>query len=260
MLAAGGVLSMARKIYHGEARNGMALVRPAGHHADAHSPSGFCLLNSLAVSAKQLLSEGCERVMIVDWDVHHGDGTQKIFIDDPRVLFVSLHRQDHQTFPFDNETAEPYVVGKGAGAGFTVNIAWPEPQMGDAEYLYAFQRVVLPLTRCWKPQMILVSAGFDAAQGDPIGDCCVSPAGFAQMTRSLMPYADGKLLLALEGGYSLQQVGDCVAACVRELLGDAPPEDSATNDAISCCESARVAVNETLRAHAPYWPVLHPES
>ncbi|KAL3899396.1 MAG: hypothetical protein SGPRY_012646, partial [Prymnesium sp.] len=166
-------------------------------------------------------------------------------MDDPRVLFVSIHRQDHRTFPFDNTSGEPTVVGKGAGAGFTVNVAWPEPAMGNAEYAYAFERVVLPLTRAWRPQMVLVSAGFDAAAGDPIGDCCVTAEGFASMTRSLMRHAEGKLLLALEGGYSLQQVADCATSCVRALLSDEPLSEeqlvSKTSLCDQCCDVARAA-------------------
>ena len=133
--------------------------------------------------------------------------------------------------------------------------------MGDAEYAHAFERVVEPLARSWQPQMILVSAGFDAAAGDPLGDCCVSAAGFGRMTRSLMQHADGKLLLALEGGYGLQAVCDCTTTCVRALVGDEPSEEeNATFDASECCDSAREAVDETLRAHAPYWPGLQADA
>ena len=258
LLAAGGVLKIARQIWSGTSRNGMALVRPAGHHANAHTPSGFCLVNSIAVTARQLVREGCERVMIIDWDIHHGDGTQKIFIDDPRVLVVSLHRQDHTTFPFNNSTGEPSVVGSGKGAGFNVNIVWGEPDMGDAEYAYAFRHIVLPLVTNWEPQMILVSAGFDAVRGDPLGDCCVTAAGFAMMTRSLMPHANGKLLLALEGGYSLDEVSLCTAACVRVLLGDGSTdyEAAALERSRQCSVAGRADVERCIQAHSVYWPDL----
>lgn len=211
----------------------------------------------MAVSARQLLREGCQRVMIIDWDVHHGDGTQKIFIDDPRVLFVSLHRQDHTTFPFNNAAGEPSVVGSGKGEGYNVNIAFGEPDMGDAEYAYAFERVILPLVRNWEPEMILVSAGFDAVRGDPLGDCCVTAAGFGFMTRSLMQHNDGgKLVLALEGGYSLETVPQCVSTCLGALLGDSVAPDEAAVSSDSCSSAGVAAVEMTVEAHSAYWTCL----
>jgi len=184
LLAAGGVLDMADSIWKGHLRNGLALVRPASHHASKHTASGFCLLNSIAIASHHLLRSGCERVLIVDWDIHHGDGTQQAFLEDDRVLFFSVHRQ-FGTFPH-KAGAGPETVGRGNGEGFNVNIAWNSPGMGDAEYAYAWRTVLLPLMRMWQPQVVLVSAGFDAVQGDPIGDCSVSPAGFGWMARRLV--------------------------------------------------------------------------
>ena len=258
-LAAGGVLRMADALWAGSMQRGFALVRPAGHHAGPSGPSGFCLLNNLAVAARQLLAQGCKRVLIVDWDVHHGDGTQQAFLDEERVLFFSVHRRGHNIFPFKGRAAAaPTAVGTGRGAGFNVNVAWETPGMTDAEYAHAWDRVLLPLIRAWRPEAVLVSAGFDAAQGDPLADCAVTAAGFGAMTRSLLRECGGRLLLALEGGYSLKQLPQCALACVRALLGEPPSEAEAAAEAAGAdaCEAARKAVAATLQAHAPYWPNL----
>ena len=258
-LAAGGVLRMADALWAGSMQRGFALVRPAGHHAGPSGPSGFCLLNNLAVAARQLLAQGCQRVLIVDWDVHHGDGTQQAFLDEERVLFFSVHRRGHNIFPFKGRAAAaPTAVGTGRGAGFSVNVAWEAPGMADAEYAHAWSRVLLPLIRAWRPEAVLVSAGFDAARGDPLADCAVTAAGFGAMTRGLLRECGGRLLLALEGGYSLKQLPQCALACVRALLGEPPTaaEAAAAAAADDACDAAREAVAATLQAHAPYWPDL----
>ena len=152
-LAADGIVRMAEALWAGSMHNGLALVRPAGHHAGTFGPSGFCLLNSVAVAARQLLAQGCQRVLIVDWDVHHGDGTQQAFADEGRVLTFSVHRRGRGVFPFGGMKASgPEEVGEGKGAGRTVNLAWDQPGMGDAEYAHAWDALLLPLVRAWRPQ------------------------------------------------------------------------------------------------------------
>lgn len=258
-LAAGGVCRMADALWAGTMHNGLALVRPAGHHAGVHGPSGFCLVNNLAVAARQLLARGCDRVMIVDWDVHHGDGTQEVFLDEDRVLVFSVHRRGSNVFPFGGRAAaSPAVVGTGRGAGYNVNVAWEQGGMGDAEYAHAWDALLLPLVRRWRPQVVLVSAGFDAARGDPLGDCTVTPAGFGRMTRALAAETGGRLLLALEGGYSLKQLPACALACVSALLDEAPSTAELAADAagVACGDEGRAAVQATLQAHATHWPGL----
>ena len=179
---------------------------------------GFCLYNNVAVAARAVQAAGAaRRVLIVDWDLHHGNGTQHTFREDPSVLYFSTHQ-----FPFYPGTGAVDEIGAGAGRGFTVNVPWPGG-MGDAEYLAAFDRVLLPIARDFAPDLTLVSAGFDAAEGDPLGSMRLSPAGYAAMTSRLLTLSNGRVVLALEGGYNLDAISRSAAACLRVLLGEKPP-------------------------------------
>jgi histone deacetylase 6 len=215
-LAAGGLLDLAAEVAAGRLANGLALLRPPGHHAEADRAMGFCLFNNVAIAARALQQKGAERILIVDWDLHHGNATQHSFWEDPGVLYFSTHQ-----FPFFPGTGSIGESGGGPGRGFTVNVPWPGG-MGDAEYLCAFDRVLLPIARDFQPDIVLVSAGFDAAAGDPLGAMRVTPAGYAQMTARLAMLAGGRIVLALEGGYDLEAIARSAAACLRVLLGEAP--------------------------------------
>jgi len=217
-LAAGGLVDLAAAVADGRLSDGFALLRPPGHHAEADRAMGFCLFNNVAVAARALQAGGLRRVLIVDWDLHHGNGTQNSFWEDPGVLYFSTHQ-----FPFYPGTGAIDETGGGAGRGATVNVPWPGG-MGDAEYLAAFDRVLLPAAREFDPEIVLVSAGFDAAAGDPLGAMRITPAGYAQMTARLATLAGGRVVLALEGGYDLEAISKSAAACLRVLLGEPPPE------------------------------------
>ncbi|XP_076015398.1 histone deacetylase 7 [Genypterus blacodes] len=230
-MAAGSVVELAFRVAKGELKNGFAVVRPPGHHADPSNPMGFCYFNSVAIAAKQLQHKlSVSKVLIVDWDVHHGNGTQEIFYSDPSVLYISLHRYDDGNFfPGSGSPAE---VGSGAGEGFNVNVAWTgglEPPMGDAEYIAAFRSVVMPIAQEFSPDVVLVSAGFDAAEGNPapLGGYKVSAKCFSFLTRQLMSLAGGRVILALEGGHDLTAICDASEASVSALLGiqEALPEE-----------------------------------
>ncbi|XP_036068838.1 histone deacetylase 7 isoform X1 [Oryzias melastigma] len=231
-MAAGSVVELAFRVAKGELKNGFAVVRPPGHHADPSNPMGFCYFNSVAIAAKQLQHKlSVSKILIVDWDVHHGNGTQEVFYNDPSVLYISLHRYDDGNFfPGSGSPAE---VGSGAGKGFNVNVAWTgglDPPMGDAEYLAAFRSVVMPIAQEFSPDVVLVSAGFDAAEGNPapLGGYKVSAKCFGFLTHQLMSLAGGRLILALEGGHDLTAICDASEACVGALLGmqDPMPEDA----------------------------------
>jgi len=221
LLAAGGVVELARRIARGEARSGLAAVRPPGHHAEAARAMGFCLLNNIAIAARALRAdEGLDRVLIVDWDVHHGNGTQHSFEEDPSVLFVSTHQ-----FPFYPGTGDAGEAGRGKGAGATVNLPLPAG-CGDEEYLGAFQRVVAPVARAFRPEMILVSCGFDAHRDDPLASMDVTREGFAGMTAVVRALAeeccDGRVLYVLEGGYAPSGLEEGVGAVLEGMLVPEP--------------------------------------
>uniref|UniRef100_A0A8U8CIJ4 Histone deacetylase n=1 Tax=Geospiza parvula TaxID=87175 RepID=A0A8U8CIJ4_GEOPR len=211
--AAGSVTELAFKVATRELKNGFAVVRPPGHHADPSTAMGFCFFNSVAIAARQLQQKGkLSKILIVDWDVHHGNGTQQIFYRDPEVLYISLHRHDDGNFFPGSGAADE--VGAGPGEGFNVNVAWAgglDPPMGDPEYLAAFRTVVMPIAHEFCPDVVLVSAGFDAAE--------VSAKCFGYMTKQLMSLAGGAVVLALEGGHDLTAICDASEACVSALLG-----------------------------------------
>nr|CAH8838149.1 unnamed protein product [Trichobilharzia regenti] len=231
-LAAGCVVDLACRVMLGQCPNGFALVRPPGHHAEPGQAMGFCYFNSIAIATKRVQFLGSTtlkptlkpRILIVDWDIHHGNGTQTVFYTDPTVLYISLHRHDEGGF-FPG-TGSPEEIGAGPGEGFTINIAWPSGiVMSDAEYLAAFRLIVLPVACEFQPSLVLVSAGFDAAPGHSanLGGYSVSPAAFGWMTRllSVDRIANSKVVLSLEGGYDLNSLCDCTEACVRALLQSA---------------------------------------
>ncbi|KAF2365725.1 Histone deacetylase domain [Trinorchestia longiramus] len=257
-MAAGCVIELAFKVATGELRNGFALVRPPGHHAEQQTAMGFCFFNSIAIAARQLqLKLNLDKILILDWDVHHGNGTQSMFYDDPHVLYMSLHRYDEGSF-FPG-TGAPQEVGENDGYGFNVNIAWSgslNPPLGDAEYMAAFRTIVMPIAKDFNPDIVLVSAGFDAAAGHPgpLGGYKLSPSCFAYMTSQLMTLARGKVVLALEGGYHIPSVCDGVEACVRALLGEPLPPLPARHT--QPCQPARDTLHTVIAIQSSHWPVV----
>jgi histone deacetylase 6 len=182
----------------------------------------------------------------VDWDLHHGNGTQNTFWQDPSVLYFSTHQ-----FPFYPGTGAATEIGGGAGRGYTVNVPWPGG-MADPEYLAAFDRVLLSIAGKFEPDLVLVSAGFDAAEGDPLGAMRVSPAGYAQMAARLSGLAAGRVVLALEGGYDLEAIARSAAACLRVLLGEAPPAPPSERPS----PAASRVLDAVALAQRPFWPGL----
>ncbi|XP_017324157.1 histone deacetylase 6 isoform X1 [Ictalurus punctatus] len=262
LLAAGACFSVAQSILTGQVRNGVAIVRPPGHHAERDTACGFCFFNTAALTARyaQSITHNTLRVLILDWDVHHGNGTQHIFEDDDSVLYISLHRYDEGTFFPYSEDADYDKVGRGKGTGYNVNIPWSRAKMGDPEYLAAFHHVVMPIAREFAPELVLVSAGFDAARGDPLGKYQVTPECYAHLTHQLLSLAAGRVLVILEGGYNLTSISTSMAMCTSMLLGDTPP---LLPPLPPPHPSASISINNVLRAHAPYWRSLRiqiPES
>ncbi|ORX73657.1 Arginase/deacetylase, partial [Linderina pennispora] len=203
-LSAGALLALCEQVALGRLSYGVAIIRPPGHHACQDKPMGFCLFNNVSVAVHDLLARRlAEKIVVVDWDVHHGNGIQEAFYNKEDVLYISLHRYDGEEFYPVSDEGRMEKVGSGGGEGFNINIPWPCEGVGDGDYLDAFRRVVIPVVREFGPDMVIVSAGFDAAVCDPIGLCKVTPQCYAVMTSMLRLASKDKLVLALEGGYNL---------------------------------------------------------
>jgi acetoin utilization deacetylase AcuC-like enzyme len=253
--AAGTACEAALAVATGACDRAFAVVRPPGHHADCGRATGFCFYNNAAVAARVALErDAARRVLIQDWDVHHGNGVQDILYEDPRVLYVSLHRYGDGFYPGTGAATE---IGAGAGEGFNVNIPWEEKGLGDADYLAAFDLVIDPVAKSFDPDLVIVAAGFDAAEGDPLGGMRVTDQGYALMTERLLRLADGRCAAALEGGYGLTSTANAAAATLSALLGFAtPPLSSRKRPRRSTVETlARV-----VAAHEERWPALTTET
>jgi histone deacetylase 6 len=194
-----------------------------------------------------LLTQGRRR------DVHHGNGTQSAFYEDDAVLYISIHRHEGGKFFPGKPDGGHTFSGVGAGLGRNVNIPWPEGDMGDAEYLAAFQQIVMPIAFEYQPDLVIISAGFDAAEGDPLGGCHVSPQGYAQMTHMLSGLANGRVVAALEGGYNLESIASSALAVTETLLGDPVP---APQQSLRCKVLASQTIREVRREQARYWKAL----
>jgi acetoin utilization deacetylase AcuC-like enzyme len=223
LLAVGGLLELIKVVVKGKFNNGFALVRPPGHHAERTKAMGFCLFNNVAIGAQYALKNfSLEKILLVDWDVHHGNGTQNTFYEDPRVLYFSTHR-----YGFYPGTGSATEVGRGKGEGFNVNVPL-SPGMGDTEYGIIFEKILKPIALEYQPQLILVSAGFDIHYMDPLGGMEVSEKGFARMSQILMEIAEataqGKLVFTLEGGYNVAAQRKSVKAVLEELSQASPLE------------------------------------
>jgi len=248
LLAAGAVLTAVEAVLDGAAENAFALVRPPGHHALPNRAMGFCFFNSVAIAAEWLIRhKGLRRVMVIDWDLHHGNGTQEIFYDQPEVLYTSTHQ-----FPHYPGTGSLQEVGAGEGLGYTVNAPMPA-EYGDSEYLRIFDELIIPIGRAFKPQFIIVSAGFDCHWRDPLGDMQVTEEGFTQMTRRIKRLAaeccEGKLVAALEGGYNLEAIADSGKAVIDEM-GREPDEHL---PAVSGGERVLPVIERARKGVGQYW-------
>ena len=217
-MAAGAAIAVTQAVISGQARNGISIMRPPGHHALPGKAMGFCLFANAALAARASQDEmGLERVLIIDWDVHHGNGTEAIFYDDPSVAFISLHQ--HPLWPGTGMVED---VGSGPGQGYTMNIPMP-PYTGDRGYLRAFDELIVPFARRFQPQLLLVSSGYDVHWRDPLSQMSMTSTGYARLAQRARALAeelcDGRLVVLLEGGYDLGAVSYGVLDTVLALMG-----------------------------------------
>jgi acetoin utilization deacetylase AcuC-like enzyme len=245
-LAAGGFLTVVDAIMAGDADNGFAMVRPPGHHAEADRAMGFCFFNNVAITAKYLQDMyDVKRILIVDWDVHHGNGTQRSFYAADDVLFVSLHQYPH--YPGTGAATD---IGVARGMGYTVNLPFPSG-FGNAEYEDAFARIVEPIGHQFAPDFVLISAGFDCHDLDPLGGMHVTGPGFSRMTRGLLSLArqhsSGRCAAVLEGGYSLEGLQEGVRSVLDEMALERDPEPPSEDS------QAAPLLTEISKIQSRYW-------
>ncbi len=262
LYAAGGALNAVSAVIEGRVHNAYALLRPPCHHATSNQALGFCIFNNTVLAAHHARNVyGLERIMIVDWDVHHGNGTQDAFYADPGVLFVSLHQQNW----YPRLSGELEQIGSGTGAGYTVNIPLPAGT-GDRGYLAAFEQLVVPIGKQFRPQLILITAGQDASWLDPMAHMMVTMQGYRQLSQLMVDLAedvcDGRLVMLQAGGYSAAYVPYCTAAVVEALLGvDLGIVDLyATSSELERCQAVLGqetlhAIGETREWHKWWWKI-----
>jgi acetoin utilization deacetylase AcuC-like enzyme len=249
LLAAGAAINAVERVMKGPQRAAMALVRPPGHHAERDRAMGFCLYNNVAVAAAHARATGAAKVAIVDYDVHHGNGTQHIFESDPTVLYISTHQ-----YPYYPGTGAADEIGRDAGRGFTVNLPL-EAGAVDEDYRVVFDRVVLPVLRQFAPDLLMVSAGFDAHERDPLGGMRVTTPAFGAMTRALQAMAEeccgGRIVAVTEGGYDLHALAASIDA-VMETLSEPRPDVRWPSSGIASTRG-RASADAARAALAPFW-------
>jgi acetoin utilization deacetylase AcuC-like enzyme len=249
LLAAGAAIAGVEAIVQSRDTRVMALVRPPGHHAERERAMGFCFYNSVAAAAACALSLGMERVAIMDYDVHHGNGTQWIFYEDPRVLYVSTHQ-----YPFYPGTGAAEDVGRGKGAGFTLNVPL-EAGSTDGDYDEVFKALVIPVIDQFRPDLVIISAGYDAHERDPLARMRLSAHGYSALTKSLCEVADthchGRVVAVTEGGYDLNALKACLESSMSILDGAslAQPKEPP----MAATERSRTAIAKVRSAHSKFW-------
>ncbi|KAF8861541.1 histone deacetylase A-like protein [Acephala macrosclerotiorum] len=263
LISAGGAIETCKAVVTGTVKNAVAVIRPPGHHAEHDESLGFCIFNNVPIAATVCMTEFpevCRKILILDWDVHHGNGIQNMFYENPNVLYISLHVYQNGIFypgQPENENFDDGGLdkcGRGKGMGRNVNIGWADQGVGDGEYMAAFQRIVMPIAQEFDPDLVIISAGFDAAAGDDLGGCFVSPACYSHMTHMLMSLANGKVAVCLEGGYNLRAISRSALAVAKTLMGEPPeriqlpPLNKTSNDTL----------NQVKRIQARYWECMRP--
>jgi acetoin utilization deacetylase AcuC-like enzyme len=251
LLAAGGAITAVEAVMDGRAANCFALVRPPGHHAKPSLGMGFCFFNNLAVAARHALGMGLKRVLVVDWDAHHGNGIERVFYREPSVLYFSVHRA--LGYPGTGWTED---VGEGPGEGFNINVPLPGGA-GDGDYLEAFSRLLVPVCRQYRPEMIMVAAGQDSYRGDPIGGMGLSEEGFGRLGAIVSGLAKqlcgGRLVAAMEGGYSLGGLARCTVEILRSFTGPEEGTRLPPGSPAKAGDRALRSIDQVVSRMSKYW-------
>ncbi|KIW97808.1 uncharacterized protein Z519_01392 [Cladophialophora bantiana CBS 173.52] len=257
-LSTGAAIETCRAVMSRKVKNAIAVIRPPGHHAEIGKAMGFCLFNNVSVASRVCqkdFGEDCRKILILDWSVAFRNGCQQVFYEDPNVLYISLHVYMNGKFYPEGPQGDMYHCGTGAGEGKNVNIPWPSKGMGDGDYMYAFQNVVMPIANEFDPDFVIIAAGFDAAAGDELGGCFVTPPCYAHMTHMLMSLAGGRIAVCLEGGYNFGAISKSALAVTRTLMGEPPDRLQAT----SATQSAVDTVAKVRNVQSKYWRSIYPK-
>ncbi len=256
LLAAGGVIEAVNKVLEGKVDQAFALVRPPGHHAEDDRAMGFCLFNNVAIAAKHALEDKkLKRILIVDWDLHHGNGTQHSFYSDPRVIYFSTHQ-----YPYYPGTGSLQEIGEGEGEGYTINVPLTTGN-GDEEYANIFRQILIPVGQSFSPELILVSAGFDIHKGDPLGGMNVTETGFARLAHLILKLAEetcgGRVVFTLEGGYNVEGEAKAVVQILHTLQGELPFDPKEREKAEDQALKKILPTLDRIKSiYRPYWKVL----
>jgi acetoin utilization deacetylase AcuC-like enzyme len=255
-LAVGGVCNAIDYTVAGEVRNAFALIRPPGHHAHPDEAAGFCIFNNIALGAMHAIREHkMDRILIIDWDLHHGDGTQAIFYDDPRVLYFSTHQYPY--YPGSGAVSE---TGRGKGAGYTINVPL-SAGADDALFLKIYKKILEPVALAFKPDLVMLSAGFDIYFQDPLGGMKVTPQGFANLTRVIMDIAEQccseRFVVVLEGGYHVTGLAKSVKKVLLEMRGETLVTDAQLQQVMQEADHSRDAlISRVIQQLEPMWKVF----
>ena len=261
LVSAGGAIETCKNVVAGNVKNAIAVIRPPGHHAEHNESMGFCIFNNVPIAAQVCMAdypETCRKVFILDWDVHHGNGIQNIFYENPNVLYISLHVYQNGNF-YPGQPEHDGVpdggmnnCGAGLGMGKNINIGWHDQGMGDGEYMAAFQKIVMPIAQEFDPDLVIISAGFDAAAGDELGGCYVTPECYSHMTHMLMSLANGKVAVCLEGGYNLRAISRSAVAVAKTLMGEPPMKIKIP----PLNKTASYVLHQVKMCQAPFWQCM----
>lgn len=251
---AASVVTVIDYVLSGNYNSGVALIRPPGHHAEHETAKGFCFINNVAIAAQYALNKfDLKRILIVDFDIHHGNGTQHAFYNNEKILFLSVHRYENaKYFPHSIE-ANYDCIGDGKGVGFNVNIPLNQIVMNDCDYIEIFHRIILPIAYNYDPELVLISAGFDCGINDLVGGYKITPQAFGHFVQMIRSLAGGRLVIVPEGGYNPTTFATSLCMCVKALLGDPLPPLKIRDN---CKESLEKTIGNVIETHRKHWPQL----